>query len=207
MPTFNDQGQHFKDPWLLLPYFSTATAIYLTDYGGTTRTSATTAFFTGMSQRGVEEQTDWASDTYKTLVSVTGKGLCGGMIGPTSAASGTTTFEITVDGLLTEIAVADIASGSRGFLVAGGMFEGNGFTSTPVATYSWSYGDNLSTDKTTFISLPGNDNYWQPWSTGAFLGTAYLRFNTSLLVRAKHSAAITNSTATAYSGVMYRKGL
>jgi len=131
-----------------------------------------------------------------------GKGLVAAYIGCTAGGAETHTVELTVDGKLVEIAIGTLASGERAALLPGcavsGIFASGTFIGTGVEV--------LEADKATIGALSGT-NYIPPWSIVAFFGIPLLRFNRSLLVRAKHSATITNSTATAYSGVMYRLGL
>lgn len=198
-------GIHFKEPWLLQPYRSAATSLRVTDAAAANQTSATTAFFTEMARRGLQDQTNWTADTYKTILSVSsGKGVVAAYVGCTAGGSETHTVEFTVDGVLTEIAVSGLASGERALLSASGIGTGSFFISS--ADYQLSYSETLDSNKQIFGALVNTTNI-PPWYTFTLLGVPLLRFNQSLLIRAKHSASITNSTATAYSAVMYRLGL
>lgn len=197
-------GIHFSDPWLMMPQIGATGGFRVHDSAGAAQNCATTAFFTEMARRGLQDQTDWTANTYKTLLSVSsGKGLVYWVNGPTAGGAETTTFEITVDGVLVEIAVGALASGERAVLHcgmgAGGLFTtANQFILPDVET--------LKSDKATFGASPTGMAV-PVWSAVALLGVPMLKFKTSLLVRAKHSASITNSTATSYSAVMYRLGL
>lgn len=197
-------GIHFKEPWLFQPYTATAASLKVQDNLGSDQTSATTAFFTEVARRGAQDTTNWTADTYKTLLTVSsGKGLVAAIVGPTPGGSSTTTFEITVDGVLTEIAVAT-SSGKRAILVSSGaLVAGPATTIAPVYA-----GDAaLDSGKQIFSDVPTSTSYLPTHQFLAAFGVPQLRFNQSLLIRAKHSASITNSTATAYSGIIYRLGL
>lgn len=200
-----NSGVHFSDPWLFLPYTPVATSLEVADSAAAQQDSSTVAFFTEMARRGLQDTTNWTADTYKTLLSVTsGKGLVGCVVGPTAGGSSTTTFEFTVDGVLTEIAVTGVASGDRAILTCMGPFPGGAFTNN-VPQYG--NGEALDSNKQVFGDVYSAISNVPPWWFTSFMGTPMLRFNNSLLIRAKHSASITNSTATAYSAVMYRLGL
>lgn len=197
-------GINFKEPWILQPYTATAASLQIQSSGGADQTSATVAFFTEMARRGLQDTTDWTADTYKTLLSVSsGKGLVAAIVGPTPGGSSTTTFEITVDGVLTEIAVAT-SSGKRALLSSFGAV-----VSGPVGTNVPAYAGSAALDsgKQIFSDVTASPSYIATHQFMAAFGVPQLRFNQSLLIRAKHSASITNSTATSYSGIVYRLGL
>lgn len=203
-------GVHFKEPWLFQPITAAAGSLEVFDSGAVTRDSTTTAFFTEMARRGLQDTTNWTSNTYKTLLSVSsGKGLVAALVGCTAGGVETTTFEITVDGVLTEIAVGGLASGERAVLSAAGLQAGTYYLGTVASADEWPFpgGEALDADKATFGATYGVTAYIAPWRAHMFNAMPCLRFNTSLLIRAKHSANITNATATAYSAVMYRLGL
>lgn len=196
-------GIHFKDPWLFMPYMGVSTSFRALDASDTDNSFATTAAFTEMARRGLQDTTNWTGNTYKTLLSVSsGKGLVAAIIGCTAGGAETTTFEITVDGVLTEIAVGTLASGERAALLAHGAPVAADYTTS--AIFLRPTAETLEADKATFGALP-TESPIPPWRW--MTGVPCLRFNTSLLIRAKHSVDITNSTATAYSAVMYRLGL
>lgn len=194
-------GVHFKNPGLLLPYARTAADLTSTDEATTDSGSGTVAYFTNLTGRGVIDTTNWTADTYKTILSVSGGGLMAGYVGCTAGAAETHTLELTVDGVLREVAVL-LASGERAAWLVGAQA---GDVSVTTLLWGRPLGDlnaakTILATTTTNVTLPS-------WPTLTMLGTPCLRFEQSLLVRAKHSASITNSTATAYSGVMYRKEL
>lgn len=197
-------GIHFSDPWQLLPRVSTVADLFTEDDGGFDHAASSTDFFTDMASRGLQDQTNWTADTYKTLLTVSsGKGLVAAIVGPTAGGAETTTFEFTVDGVLTEVPIL-CASGERAFMAALCMASNTFTTASRFAIQ----GGSLNAGKTT-LGTPGTlvDTLLAGWPLVTALGTPCLKFNTSLLIRAKHSANITNSTATAYSGVMYRLGI
>jgi len=198
-------GIHFKEPWQFQAYTATATSMEIEDNGGVNQDSSTTAFWTVIAERGLQDTTNWTSDTYKTLLSVaSGKGLVGAILGPTAGGSSTTTFEITVDGILYTYAIPGLSSGKRAVMAAGGLIVSSPVTGdTP--------GNNISavldSGKQYFTEAPNTAALVLTHQHMAAFGVPQLMFEKSLLIRAKHSASITNSTATAYSGVVYRLGI
>lgn len=195
-------GPHFQDPRLLLPMTVVSTSVQLYDSGNTVRTAATTAFFTGLASYGVQDQTDWTSNTYKTIYTHTGMGLIHGMIACTAGGAETTTFEITIDGVLREITVTN-ANTERALLWTGQERETDFTTTNNEVSNVTSSG----LDSGTLTTLQ-TGAMWIPVMRHAYnFGCPLLRYDTSCLIRMKHSASITNSTATSYSGVMVRKGI
>ena len=169
----------------------------------------TTNFFTEMARRGLQEQTNWASNTYKTLLSVSsGAGLVAAIVGPTAGGAETTTFEVTVDGVVSTLVVAGLASGSRAVLTAAMVAAkdpyNDGFAEAGMILAG---GEALDANKQVFTATPTAASILLPWAAIQLTAVPCLRFSKSLLIRAKHSASITNSTATAYSAVQYRLGL
>lgn len=196
-------GIHFKQPSQFQPYIADVANLNVFDNGNVIQASSTTAFFTQMASRGLQDTTNWTADTYKTLLTVaSGAGFVGGVVGPTAGGASTTTFEFTVDGVLDEIAIT-VASGQRAGLFAklGGSAD---FTTAEVFLYA-GVGEALGADKATFTASSNPVRVLLTWRQ--LVGFPCLRFTQSLLIRAKHSASITNSTATAYSAVMYRLDL
>lgn len=198
-------GNHFRSPWLLLPSSTAVGNLSISTDAPTVSVASTTAFFTEMAAtRGIQDTTNWSANTYKTLLSISsGFGLVAGVVGCTAGGAETTTFEFTIDGVISTITTTN-ASGERTTLLAGGPMISAAFTTInlaplPMAT-SMDAGKSQLIAANSALFIPG----W-PWITMA--GVPCLRFNTSLLIRAKHSTSITNSTATAYSGVMYRAGI
>ena len=192
-------GVHFTNPGEFLPCCATATSLNVADSGGSARASDTTAFFTEMARRGVQDQTNWTANTYKTILSVSGGGLMGAYVGCTAGGAETHTVRITVDGTATEMTISGLASGERGCLVTALVQFG---TLTPYLPGA----EALDATKDIFGAVFLGSTI-PAWSGQSFWATPMLKFERSLLVEAKHSATITNSTATAYSGVMYRKFL
>lgn len=199
----SSDGIHFKEPWEFPAYAATAANLNVYDSGAVQRTSATTNFFTEMARRGLQDTTNWTANTYKTLLSVSsGKGLVSAVIGCTAGGSETTTIEFTVDGgAAVEIAVA-VASGQRAALIPI-LGEVAFFTGTDTWKPS---AEALVAGKNQFSESITNA-FILPWSAVHIMGVPCLKFKKSLLIRAKHSTDITNSTATAYSGIQYRLGL
>lgn len=198
-------GIHFKDPWLMAYYMAPTSSLSIVDSGSTTRSCTTTEFFTQLAARGLQNTTDWTANTYKTLLNVTsGKGLVAAYVGPTAGGAETHTLEFTIDGVLTEITIGTLASGERPCMFSGVFAGSTEYTTANILAVPGS--EALEADKATFGSPPESPSLLLPWRN-VHRGIPLLRFNTSILIRAKHSANITNSTATAYSGLMYRLGL
>ena len=204
MVAISSSGIHFKDPWEFRPYTGISTEINIYDSAGTARTGATTAFFTEMARRGLQEQTNWTQDVYKTLLNVTsGKGLVAAIIGPTAGGASNTTFRFTIDGRApVSITVSALASGERAMLLTA-FYQGVAYTTANAAMQPTN--EALDADKATFGALEGNVDLIPPWLWTQ--GIPLLKFERSILIEAAHSASITNSTATAYSAIMYRLGL
>lgn len=200
----NNSGSiHFSDP-KRLPKSSATVAEFFTgvrDNGSGKVNSTNSAFWTDqIGPHGADIDTDYAVDTYKTLVNLTdGSGVLTGVIGPTAGGSETTTFEITVDGVLTEIAVS-VTSGYRAYL-------GYGASSTTEALAPANSAlkfNALNSSKDTFDLF----SVTVPDIMGMLVsGTPLLEYTSSLLVRVKHSAAVTGtSLQERRSGAVYYDG-
>lgn len=196
-------GIHFTNPWEFLPLATAAANVAAYDSSSTAQDSTTTAFFDEMDRRGVKNTwSGWTANTYQTLLDVSsGKGLVANLIGPTAGSSAVTTFKFTIDGAPEVEIPVGVVSGNRAILTPGLYnfrdynFDGNlGFPGA----------ETLNAGKTQFTNT-SSVIHVLPWRT--YRGTPLLRFNSSIKIEAKHSANITNSTATAYSAVMYRLGL
>ena len=201
-PFSKGYGVHFNEPWQMTPRISAAADYSLADAAGGLTDGSTVAFFTELANRGATSTTDWTANTYKTIVNLSGKGLCAAIIGPTSAGADITTVEITVDGgTAVEYPILS-AAGARAAMTVG-YLQNTAFTTAPDFADS---GGALNGAKT-ILGDGATSRYIPAWDTISFFGTPCLMFRTSLLVRAKHAQNITNATATSYSGVMYRMGL
>ena len=200
-------GINFTDAWQFYPYIVTTTDLEVSDSSGAGQDSTTTAFFTQYATMGLQDTTDWVADTYKTILNVaSGKGLVASIVGPTAGGASTTTFEFTNDaGVVEEMVIAGLASGERAVLYAVPPTFTNIYTSAGQPTRP--YNEVLEADKATFGAMSSTAMRALPWRQLGMFGAPLYQFNTSLLLRAKHSADITNSTATAYSAVQYRLGL
>lgn len=194
-------GSNFKDIWLMTPITAAAANLALVDVGGTTRALNLTTAFTGFAKVGIQDNTDWTANTYKTIFSHTGCGLIYGLIGPTAGGAETQIFEVTVDGVLKTITITN-ANGERAVLLASGGVNTADFTTATNGQMSLGSLDSasLTTYQDTAYGIPGP-------RANQMLGVPALRYDYSCLIRMKHSASITNSTATAYSAVMVRKGI
>jgi len=198
-------GPYFgqNDAHLIIP-ISDAAATFVVYENVTGRASDTVACFTAFAAyMGTTDTTNWTADTYKTIYSHTGKGRFAGFLGPTMAGTDITTLEITIDGVVKEIPFTG-ASGARVWF---GMYMPQTTAQfTTAATFEQQGGEAINAAKTGFTDQFGNTALL-PWRSITLMGIPVLRYNTSLLVRAKHSQNITNSTATAYSAVQHIAGI
>lgn len=198
----SNSGVHFSEPWQLMPATPAVANLLVWDSAGSSWNAGTTSFFTEMARRGLQDQTNWTADTYKTLLTVTsGKGLVAGIIGPTLGGAHTTTFRITVDGVVHTIAITG-ASGDRCCLLSQVKTSAE---FTTASQFNKVDTEALGSDKATFGELYTTDAFIPGWRQ--MMDVPLLMFRKSLLIEAKNSASITNSTATAYSAVQYRLGL
>ncbi len=205
MAIFGTQpGPHFQKPSLLSA--NTIATSLINNYAasaGVTSASTTTQFFTNLAAYGVQDQTNWTAATYKTIYSHTGSGLIYGMIACTAGGAETTTFEITIDGILSTITVTN-ANLERAVLIASGAGNGTDFTTASI----WPTTNDAGLDAGTLTTFQSSNTWvWPSMRWFGLMGVSLLQYNISCLIRMKHSASITNSTATAYSGVMVRKGI
>lgn len=201
MPAASQSGIHFTNLWEFMPFACPVADLLVQDSGAVGRASSTTAFFTEMARRGLQDQTNWTAGTPKTLLSIpSGKGFVAAIVGPTAGGAETTTFEATVNGAVSTV-VVNVTSGQRAVLFA----------------KTWTQTDYTSADQILNVNteaIGADKATFTPYTTSGFVpawrsmaGYPMLKFKTSLLIRATHSASITNSTATAYSAIMYRQGL
>lgn len=160
------------------------------DTGGTVNIASVAGFFTEQSVRGISDNTNWTAATYKTLLSIpSGKGLVSNIIGPTGlAGTPTTTFEITVDGVVTVIAVTATAITQRAILGATGLGAGNLYITTKVP-----FSGAQALDAGKAVPLLGTTAMW-PWQSIRSFGIPCLIYQNSLLIRAQSSES--NSTTT-----------
>jgi hypothetical protein len=193
-------GIHFTDPGEFQLISNASSTVRYINATGSAFSANTTVAFTGFAAMGLQDLTNWTANTYKTILSVSGKGFVAGYIGCEAGGAETHTVEFTVDGTLKEIAIVN-ASGERALIVPGLIPE------TAYTTANFEAANNsgpLDAGKTTLGTVSSTQGFITPWQWLGTNGVPLLKFTTSLLVRAKHSASITNSTATAYSALLYR---
>lgn len=198
-------GIHFSNPNEFAPYVLGAGNLSVTDSAGTARTSATTNFFTEMARRGFQDTTDWTGTVEKTLLTVSGPGLMFAFAGPTAGGAETHTVKFVVDGITYTVTPMGVGSGERVFLLAG-----YGHPSTYTTSNIWNNpeAEALDTDKATFADIPrATEQPSIPTWGSATRGIPMLKWERTLVLSMTVSAPITNSTATAYSGAMYRARL
>lgn len=195
-------GIHFSNPYHLRPVCHPSTNYNIIDSGAAGRTAATTNFHTEMARRGIQDTTNWTAGTYKPILNVTSGGcLLAAYIGCTAGGAETHTVRITVDGVEYVITIAGLASGERGALLATGV-EALSADYVTASAFIDPGAEALDADKATWGSL-SLVTAIRPWRVMG--GIPLLEAKRTLLLEAKHSVDITNSTATAYSSVMYRQ--
>lgn len=204
MPISTKGGVHYRDAWLMEPHSDGATVINFYNVGDALNTSATTAFFTGFASFGVQDNTNWTANTYKTIFSHTGQGIVYAMIACTAGGAETTTFEITIDGVLKTITITN-ANAARAYLTAAGHTNTSGTEFTTATVAAKSNGEAL--DAATGTTFFNNSTVIPSLKYCANLGIPALRYDVSCLIRMKHSAIVNNTTAEAFSGVLVRKGI
>ena len=193
-------GINFSDPRRMIPVTVVSNSLNFYDTSGTQQAGGSTQFFTGIAAYGVQDTTDWVANTFKTIYSHTGFGNIAAMIACTAGGAETTTFELTIDGTLSTITVTN-ATGERAALLTS---VGSNADFTTAAQFDKAADSGLNAGTTTFqtgaMFIPA---FIKSMKTGIPL----LEYKLSCLIRMKHSASITNSTATSYSGVIVRKGI
>jgi hypothetical protein len=198
-------GNFFTNPALFSTITDAAGTFFVYNASDGADASTTTSFFSEMARRGLEEQTNWSEDTFKTILSTTGPLVMFCYISCTAGGSETHTVEITASGITKTFAIP-LTSGQRG-VITGSTFDDSTFWTT-AARWVKPTGQVLSSNKTIFENQPANGII--PGHMGvqiANLPCLAVEDDSAFLIRAKHSSAIVNSTATAFSGIMYRKGL
>lgn len=202
----NYPGPHFKDIWLLEPHTVASSSLGIYNPSNTRVSADTTAYFTGMTSWGVQDNTDWTSNTYKSIYSHTGSGLIYAIVLCTAGGNETSTVEITIDGVFKTMTVNN-ASGERAAWLVGGYGSGSGVEFTTALAWLGSTGSNMALDASGLSTIQTGTVTQSPLKWNGMVGLPALRYDNSCLIRAKHSASITNSTATSYSAVMVRKGI
>lgn len=177
-----------------------ASSISVQNAAGTPSTLATTAGFTGFAQFGLQDNTDWVSNTYKTIYSHTGGGVIYALVGPTAGGAETTTFEITTDGVLRTITITN-ANNERAMLLAGDVSD----SSTDFTSINNADAPVGALDSATLTTFQTGAGTVTPIRAFFYRAIPALQYDTSCLIRMKHSASITNSVATSYSAVVVRK--
>ncbi len=200
-------GPHFKDLWVMNPITFPSNSVFIYNTADVAVSADTTAGFTGFAQYGLQDNTNWSANTYKTLYSHTGKGLVLAIVGPTAGGAETSTLRVTIDGGAAQPSTVTNANAERAVWMCG--------NNQPTQQYTTAQAGNqynpaldaatLSTFQITggapgSITIPG-------WRHAAIFGMSLLRYDISCLIEMKHSASITNSVATAYSAVLVRKGI
>lgn len=180
-------GIHFTDPRNLARLSLTATGLNTRD-SNTNSASNVAAFWADIAETGTVVDSNFTSDTYKTIYQdASGRGLVSSIIGPTADASETTTFRITVDDVETEVAVA-VTSGNR--VVLGNIaFDDTIFTTA--ADHSTLHGA-FDAGKSVFTS--GSGTWFIPaYPAFIFHSLPCLQYTTSLHVEIKHSDGVTDA--------------
>lgn len=201
-------GNRFLTDPTQMPIYSATSATLNTSINDFASTVA--GFFTGnndsVDRYGVQDDTNWTANTYKTILSLTATkaGYVSTLIGPTHATAGDTLiWRLTVDGgAPAYVLTAGTAQANTSRIVIGNVMDNRSYTTAGRFLLLNSVGapsDGITAD----ISA-------QPTWIGVHLafwtGSPLLRFNSSLLVEAKASQ---NITATANverrSAVVYQR--
>jgi len=199
-------GSHFKKPWLLGPGYAEPDygLLSMTNSGPTQNNSTGATFWSQFGNHGTVLDSNFTADTYKNLLNVpSGKGLVATVVGPTADAAETTTFEFTVDGGTAEEIAVPVISGSRAVF---GVTQTN--NSTAVSQYAIHDLHQFNAGKSVYTS--GAILYIPQWHvmTHVASGVALLCFETSLLVRIKHSDDVTaTGSQERQCGIIHRNGL
>jgi hypothetical protein len=199
-------GAYFNKPHFLVPIADGAATFNVYDSASSTQASTTVAFFTQWAaDRGTTDTSNWTADTYKTIYNnSSGRGRLAAYIGCTAGGNETHTVEVTIDGVLKELAFS-LTSGQRLFL--GCFMPTTTLEFTTASAYTQVGAEAINAAKTGFTDQHNSTMVIPSWRAVLLLGIPLIRYDASLLIRAKHSASITNSTATAYSAVMHIAGL
>lgn len=198
--TSSASGIHFADPRLMFRYFAQSNTLWLNDY------ASTTSFWLELAKHGATDATSWTADTYKTLLSVSGKGLVHNIIGPVMASTtDTSTVRITVDGVVTVITLPGSSGGGTNLrAVLGPVIDPYIFSTTDRMAYRVLGSDNFSTTDVFIGSGAVNGNLISLTNADA-LGTPMLKFDASILIELKISAGQANTGAFETSaGVAFR---
>jgi len=194
-------GVNFTDPGYLGRWLVPAANLTIWDSAGTATVTTAAAFFTEIGNRGVAVDSNWTADTYKTILSSATWTQSHTLIGPTGlAGTPTTTFEITVNGVVYTIPITATTTGQRAVL--GIVFQTN------IASTSNQFVlGAASMDASKKVSVLGTTNvpYVRNWASIDNYGTPVLDAKISLSVRMKTSE---NNSTTANQerqcGIVYR---
>jgi hypothetical protein len=199
---FGGGSINFSDPDDLIRAELDAAATSVYDSTSTRRILDTTISFTSLNTQGLADTTNWATDTFKSLLSVSEPGELVGYIGPVVATAGQIhTIEITLDGVVSTIPITATANTKRPALFAMAPHVN---TALSGASEAFAAHNSISTDKrsllysaTQVISIP-------TWPLAGLLRPPLLAWKNSLVIRAKNSVGIANAVSTAYSAIIYR---
>ncbi len=197
---------NFTDPTKFDRNLCLSSGLRIFDSSVSGSASSVAGFFTNGALSGVDDDTNWTADTWKTILSVSsGAGQVAALVGPTSlAGTPTTTWRITVDGIPYTIAVVHSTTAQRAVL--GSAFQ-DGVASGYYVTAYFPYRapDSVSADKTTQRFGTALGLVLPHWPTIRVNNIPVLEYRTSLLVEAKTSE---NNSTTANqerrSYIMYK---
>lgn len=185
-------ARFIRDP-RQLPLNITAQSYYKLKAGGTTIYAAnSSSFMNAVVNHGGATATIATTNTYYTVVDITGKGLFGWVLGPATDNSGdiTQTYKFTIDGGVTEISVRVPISYKRAIL--GGCRAQTGSTaSTP---YNYTIAGRGSVPYGSYI----NAFSVMPIATMFATGASLLRFDTGFKLEIKVSAGASSEACCDY---------
>jgi len=192
-------GPYFTDPLLMHKFQGSNGGLSLKGLATMRLVSAAEFWTAGIAVSGVDDDTGFTADTYKSVLSVTLSanqyGIVSHIIGPAGlAGTPTTTMEITVDGgTAIERTLTATTTGKRMVLgpeITGGAATGATFTT---AGDYLDRADSINAAKD-FQVLNSNYTYIPDWGFIRMFGTPCLLFSRSILIRIKSTE--TNNTAT-----------
>lgn len=199
-------GGYLRDP-RRMPRFYGADGVFYRSYNATAVASSATTFWTadpGSIDRvsgSVFVTGAWTADVFRTVASISsGSGAVSHIIGPAAVNNNTTTYRVTVDGIVYTFTIPAVTSGDR--TLAGWGVPLAAYTAATTyglrsgATSSDGFSQQI--DSTGGLILPNpNDARVNPGNL--------LLFKSSLLVEIAHASNIASAAPGSYAGVLMQR--